>query len=291
MTVHENGKIKILIALAAVYLSWGSTYLAIRIALIDLPPFFMMGTRFFLVGVGLYVYLRIRGNAAPTREQWLNAAAIGAFMFLGGSAFVAYAEQWVSSGLAALVIATTPLWTVLFACFWGHRPARLEWVGLLLGFAGILLLNSGGDLRAHPAGAVALLLAAASWAFGSAWSLRLSFPAGMMAGAIQMICGGVVVLLAGFVMGERIITVPSWHSIGAVLYLAAVGSLVGFTAFLYLLKRVRPSLAMSYAYVNPVIAVALGVWLAGEKITGAGIVAMVVIVVGVILMAIGQKHS
>jgi drug/metabolite transporter (DMT)-like permease len=291
MAEHEKGKLKILMALAAVYLSWGSTYLAIRIALTELPPFFMMGIRFFLVGIGLYMYLRIRGSAAPTRRQWLNATAIGGFLFLGGSAGVAYAQQWVASGLAALVIGTTPLWTVLFACFWGHRPARLEWVGLLLGFAGILLLNSDGDLRTHPAGAAALLLAAASWAFGSAWSLRLSFPPGMMAGATQMICGGAVVLLVGFGIGERIVTVPTWHSLGAVLYLAVVGSLVGFTAFIYLLKRVRPALATSYAYVNPVLAVALGVWLAGEKITGTGITAMVVIVVGVVLLAIGQRHG
>jgi len=289
--IKKENRTGVIIALLAVYLSWGSTYLAIRVALDELPPFFMMGIRFFLVGVGLYCYLLLRGAAAPTLRQWANATAIGILLFLGGSAGVAYAEQWVATGLAALVIATTPLWTVLFAGIWGHRPSRLEWMGLALGFAGILLLNSGGDLRAYPAGAAALLLAAASWALGSAWSLHLSLPAGLMSGATQMICGGAVVLLVSFFSGERIEAVPTWHSLGAVLYLALFGSLVGFTAFIYLLKRVRPALATSYAYVNPVIAVALGVWFAGEKITGTGMTAMLVIVVGVIMVALGQRRT
>jgi len=291
MTERENGKIKILIALAAVYISWGSTYLAIRVALEDLPPFFMMGIRFFLVGIGFYVYLRIRGTAAPTIKQWAHATSIGGLLFLGGSGGVAYAEQWVASGLAALVIATTPLWTVLFAGIWKQWPARYEWIGLILGFAGILLLNLDGDLRAHPAGTAALILAAASWAFGSAWSLRLSLPSGMMSSATQMIGGGAIVLVFSIIAGERIAAVPTWRSLGAMAYLAVFGSLVGFTAYSYLLKKVRPALATSYAYVNPVIAVALGVWLAGEKITAIGIAAMIIIVTGVIIVAMGQRRD
>ncbi len=291
MTEQEKSKLKILIALAAVYLSWGSTYLVIRIALVELPPFFMMGIRFLLVGVGLYLYLRIRGATAPTGKEWLNATAVGGFLFLGGSAGVAYAEQWVASGLAALVIATTPIWTVLFAGIWKHRPSRLEWSGLLLGFLGILLLNLEGDLRAHPAGAIALLLAAASWAFGSAWSLHLALPKGQLSGATQMIGGGAIVLLVSILANERFDVVPTWRSLGALAYLAVFGSLIGFTAFLYLLKRVRPALATSYAYVNPIIAVALGAWLAGEKITLLGVSAMTIIIGSVVLLALGQKQE
>jgi drug/metabolite transporter (DMT)-like permease len=288
-TVDSNSG-RVMLALAAVYLSWGSTYLAIRIALSELPPLFMMGIRFFLVGIGLYVVLRFRGMPVPNRVQWGNATMIGGLLFLGGSAGVAYAEQWVDSGLAALVIATTPLWTVLCMGIWKEWPARLEWAGLVLGLIGIVILNLEGDLKASPLGAAALLIAAVSWAFGSAWSRQLELPPGMMAGAAQMIGGGALVLLCSLAMGEHIAAMPTVRSLGAVLYLAIVGSLVGFTAYMYLLGRVRPALATSYAYVNPIIAVALGVWFAQEKISLTEIVAMIVILAGVVLVVAGQRR-
>ena len=280
-----NNKIRVIIALIAVYISWGSTYLAIRIALQELPPFFMMGIRFFLVGVLLYVYLRLRGAPIPNGIQWLNSTIIGALLFLGGSAGIAYAEQWVPSGMAAIVIATTPLWTVLFTGIWNEWPTRSEWIGLILGFTGIMLLHFEGDLRATPLGAAALLVSAASWAFGSAWSRQLILPKGQMTGAVQMIMGGAIVLFASNIMGERLDVVPTWRSLSAVLYLAIFGSLVGFTAYIYLLNRVRPALATSYAYVNPIFAVALGVWLGGEKMTVVGLSAMLIILTGVVIVA------
>src|SRR5512143_1782259 len=144
---------RVLLALAAVYLSWGSTYLGIKFALESLPPLFLMGVRFFLFGIGIYVFLRLRGAPGPGRVEWWWSAVIGAFLMLGGSASVSYAEQWVASGLAALVLATTPLWTVLFAGIWGRWPNRLEWTGLVVGLGGVIVLNLSGDLRAHPAGA------------------------------------------------------------------------------------------------------------------------------------------
>lgn len=280
---------RVIAALAAVYLSWGSTYLGIKIALAELPPLFMMGIRFFLFGIGIYAYLRLRGAPNPSAREWLWSAVIGAFLMLGGSAGVAYAEQWVSSGIAALVIATTPLWTVLFAGIWKRWPNRLEWAGMLVGLVGIAVLNFEGDLKANPLGAILLILAAMSWAFGSAWSQHLKLPRGMMAGAAQMITGGAIVLIIGFSIGERVTAVPTWRSIGAVLYLGVVGSLVGFTAYTYLLSRVRPALATSYAYVNPVIAVLLGIWILGEQVHMSGLIAMVIIVMGVVLVAFGQR--
>lgn len=285
---ESSKKTNVTIALIAVYLSWGSTYLAIRIALDELPPIFMMGIRFFLFGIGFYVYLRLRGAPNPSLREWLRSAVIGAFLMLGGSAGVAYAEQSVASGLAALAIATTPLWTVLFAGIWKRWPNRFEWAGLLVGLAGIAVLNLEGDLKASPLGAMLLILAAMSWAFGSAWSQHLKLPKGMMAGAAQMITGGAIVLLLSVAIGEKIMAIPTWRSISAVLYLGIVGSLVGFTAYVYLLGRVRPALATSYAYVNPVIAVLLGMWILGERIHGAGMIAMVIILTGVILVMLGQ---
>jgi drug/metabolite transporter (DMT)-like permease len=285
----EKSSGRVLLALGAVYLSWSSTYLAIKFALEGLPPLFMMGVRFFLFGLGIYAWLRLRGAVRPTLREWWWSAVIGIFLMLGGSGGVAYAEQWVSSGLAALVIATTPLWTLLFAALWKHRPNRVEWLGLAVGFGGIVLLNLGGDLRANPVSAYLLVLAAMSWAFGSAWSRHVPLPRGMMAGAAQMIAGGAIVVLAGFASGERVTAMPPFSAIAAVIYLGVVGSLIGFTAYVYLLGRVRPALATSYAYVNPVLALLLGLWLGGEKISMLEVAAMGIILFGVVLVVLGQR--
>lgn len=288
-TEQVNRRGKILIALVTLYLAWSSTYLAIRISLEGFPPFFVAGSRYMLVGLGMYLYLQYKRVSVPTTAQWLGSLAVGTFLLLGGTGGVVYAEQWVGSGLAAMVLATTPLWTVLFAGIWKQWPRRYEWIGLALGIAGIFLLNLEGDLRAHPAGAALLVLSAASWSFGSVLSLRVPLPSGMMASAAQMLSGGFVVLLVGFVSGERITSMPSLRAVSAMIYLAVFGSLLGYTAYTYLLKTVRPSLATSYAYVNPVLAVLLGVWLGGEKISMTEVAAMPIILAGVVLVIIGQK--
>ena len=285
----KDTRVKVLIALLSVYFIWGSTYLAIRIALEGFPPFMMAAIRFLTTGIGLYIVLRIRGVPAPDRSQWKGAAIVGGLLLLGGNGGVVFAEQWVASGLAALGVATVPLWTVLFAGIWKRWPARLEWAGLLLGFTGIILLNFEGDLRASPAGAIALIIAAVCWAFGSAWSRHLSIPSGLMASAMEMIAGGALLLAASFLTGEKMNGFPAWHSVGALFYLMVFGSLIGFSAYTYLLSKARPALATSYAYVNPVIAVGLGVILAGERITTVGITAMLIIIAGVVMVMFGQK--
>lgn len=195
---------RVFAALLTLYIAWSSTYLAIRFSLESFPPFFVAGSRYMLVGAAMYLYLRRRGAPAPTRPQWLSASTVGAFLLMGGTGGVVYAEQWVGSGLAALVLATTPLWTVLFSGIWRQWPRRTEWIGIVLGLAGIVLLNLEGDLRAYPAGAVLLVLAAASWSFGSVLSTRLALPSGAMASASQMFTGGLVVLLASLLSGESI---------------------------------------------------------------------------------------
>jgi drug/metabolite transporter (DMT)-like permease len=287
--VQEPRATGVVAALIAVYLSWSSTYLAIRFAIEGLPPLLMMGTRFFVFGLVFYYWLRLRGAARPSLREWWWSTVIGVFLMLGGSAGVAYAEQWVASGLAALVIATTPLWTVLFAALWKHRPSRVEWTGLAVGLCGILLLNMGGDLRANPLGAAVLVIAAMSWAFGSAWSQHLPLPRGMMAGAAQMIAGGAVVLIVGFLSGERVTAMPPLRAVAAVVYLGIVGSLIGFTAYIYLLGKVRPALATSYAYVNPVLALLLGLWFGDERVGLPEVAAMSIILAGVVLVVLGQK--
>ncbi len=213
----------------------------------------------------MYAYLRWRGAPAPTLAQWASCFAVGTLLLLGGNGAVAYAEQTVASGIAALVVATVPLWTLLFAALWKKYPTRRELPGVLLGFVGMVVLNLAGNLRGSPTGAVILLLAPASWAFGSVWSWRLPLPAGMMNSAAQMLGGGLALMAMSFAMGEHLADVPSLKAVVALAYLVVFGSFVAFSAYPYLLHMVRPAVATSYAYVNPPIAVLLGVALAGER--------------------------
>jgi len=214
---------------------------------------------------------------------------VGTLLLLGGNGAVAYAEQTVASGIAALVVATVPLWTLLFAALWKKHPTRRELVGVVIGFAGIVVLNLDGNLRASPAGAVILLLASASWAFGSVWSWRLPLPGGMMTSAAQMLGGGFALMAVSFAFGERLEAVPSLKAAAALAYLVVFGSFVAFSAYLYLLHSVRPAVATSYAYVNPPIAVLLGVWLAGEHLSTQEMVGMGVILAGVVLVMVKRR--
>jgi drug/metabolite transporter (DMT)-like permease len=278
------------LALLAVYLIWGSTYLGIRVALEGFPPFLMAGVRFLFAGTVLYLVLRLRGAPTPSRAQWGGGALLGVLLLVFGNAGVTFAEQWVSSGLAALGVATVPLWAALFAGLLGRWPGKWEWVGLALGFLGIVLLNLEGDMRTNPAGALILLLAAASWAFGTVWSRRLTLPDGLMASAVEMLVAGALLLPIALITGERMSGPPPARALLALGYLI-VAALVAFSAYNYLLRRVRPALATSYAYVNPPVAVALGAGLAGERIGGSGLLAMLVILAGVGLVMLGRERT
>ncbi len=278
-------------ALAVVYLVWGSTYLAIRFALEGgWPPLLMAGFRFLLAGGLMYAFLRLRGVPPPTRAQWRNLGAM-AFLLLGlGNGMVCIAQQSVSSGLAAVAVASAPLWMGLFAAMRGERPVGAEWLGLAIGFAGVLWLNAGSSLTATPAGLVALLVAPAAWAWGSIWSRGRDLPSPFMSAAAQMLCAGAMLPLAGLALGERMQALPSWSGLLAVGYLVTFGSIVGFTAYVWLLHHVRPALAGSYAYVNPVIAVALGAWLAGERFNAQDTGAMLVVLMGVVAITLARSR-
>ncbi len=282
-------RVWVITALLSVYILWGSTYLAIRVALESFPPFFMAGFRFFVTGLLLYLALRLKGVKNPSWVEWAAGGVVGVLLLTGGNGGVVYAEQWIASSFAALGVATVPLWTVLFAGIWKRWPTRMEWAGIIVGFIGVVILNLEGDLRAHPAGAAALILAAVFWAFGSAWGRNLPLPSGLMAASVEMICGGSVFLLLSLFTGESLPASPSMRSVAALLYLMVFGALLGFSAYTYLINRVRPALATSYAYVNPVIAVTIGVLIAGEKVTAAGFAAMLVIVAAVMMVIFGRK--
>lgn len=279
------------LALTSVYLVWGSTYLAIRVGLEGYPPFLMGALRFLLASAVFYAVLRWRGHAAPTGAQWRNAAVMGLFMMLLGNGLVNLAEQTVSSGLAAIAVASMPLWAGLFGVLKGRHPSRGEWLGLVLGFAGVVWLNAGSAISANLTGMIALLLAPIAWAWGSVWSRDRDLPAPFMSTAAQMLCGGAAMLVVGLVLGERLHAMPPLNATLAVGYLAVFGSIVGFSAYVWLLHHVRPALATSYAYVNPPIAVLLGALLLGESVNLATIGAMAVILIGVLIISISKARA
>ncbi|TBV72561.1 drug/metabolite exporter YedA [Pseudoxanthomonas winnipegensis] len=289
-TSPRTGGLAVPAALLLVYVVWGSTYLGIRIALEHgVPPLLVTsGLRFVVAGALLFGVLRLRGVAVPTRAQWKNLVIMGALLLGMGNALVVLAETTVSSGLAAVAVASVPVWMGLFGLLRGQRATRIEWLGLMLGFAGVVWLNAGGTLTASPQGLVCLLLAPMAWAFGSVWSRGRDLPSPFMAAAGQMLCGGTLIMLAGWLRGERLHAVPPQEGVLAVVYLALFGSVIAFTAYVWLLHHVRPALAGSYAYVNPVIAVALGAWLAHERFTAHDLGAMAVILVGVVVITLAK---
>ena len=278
----------IAMALAAVYLIWGSTYLAIRFALEGgFPPFLLGGIRFLIAGGLMFAYLRLRGEAAPTRAQWRNLTVMGTLLLAGGNGMVNFAEQTVSSGLAAVAVASAPIWMGVFAMMRGDKPTRVEWIGIGVGFIGVLWLNMGGAISGSMQGLIALLIASIAWSFGSIWSRGRDLPSPFMAAAGQMLCGGVVMMIIALITGERM-DMPTPKALGAFAYLVVFGSIIGFTAYIWLLHNVRPALAGSYAYVNPAIAVVLGAWLAGERASTAELGAMLVILAGVVVITLAK---
>ncbi len=272
------------LALLSVYVVWGSTYFAMRVALETLPPFTMAGPRFLLAGGGMYAFLRLRGAPAPTRTEWLASAKIGVLLLTFGNGAVAIAEQSVSSSVAAVVVASMPIWAAAFARLAGLRASGREWLGLALGFSGVVLLNLGGGLLFDARGLV-LLMAPVAWAAGSVMSGKLPLPKGAMATATQMVVGGVTLVALAIATGERVLQVPSARSLAAVLYLTLFGSVLAFTAYSWLLRNVRPVLATSYAYVNPLVAVVLGYAYGGETVTVMTLAAAAVSLAGVALIA------
>ena len=282
---------RVLLALVLVYVIWGSTYLGIRWALEGgFPPFLLGGIRFITAGVLMFVVLRWRGMPAPTRNQWGNAAMMGVLLLLLGNGMVNLAEKTVPSGIAAVGVASMPLWMGVFAAMRGARPNTLEWIGLVVGFLGVLWLNSGNSLMSAPLGLLALLIAPIAWAFGSIWSRGRDLPSPFMGAAAQMICGGLVMCVVGALLGEHFVAMPTFSGLAAFFYLIVFGSIIGFTAYIWLLHHVRPALASSYAYVNPAIAVALGAWLAGERFGMHELVAMGVILFGVVAITLAKSY-
>ncbi len=284
MLNNKNQTLLIIAALFCTYFIWGSTYLAIKFGIESFPPFLMAGVRFTVAGLILFAIMRFLGAPNLTKKQWLAATAIGILLPAIGNGTVTYVQQNVSSSVAALSIATAPIWMAIFSSFWGHHISRQEWLGIAIGLCGIVLLNLGGSLHGDYRSAGLLIFAAASWSLGSVWGKHLALPIGLMAPASQMFTGGVALLVFSALQNENWptqITTKSWY---AMLFLVVLGSLVAYSAYQYLLKNVRPLVASSNTFINPLVAFALGIWLAGETVTSTEYVALGVILIGVFLV-------
>lgn len=288
-------KTKLWLALLALYIVWGSTYLAIRFAVETFPPFLQASLRFLISGAILFIWRYAAGDQKPTASQWKATAIVGTFLLLGGNGLVSLAEKTVPSGIAALVIATSPFWLVLFEAFrsGGVKPARLSILGLVIGFGGVFLLIGPASITgAHepiePFGAILLLTAPVLWSMGSIYAKGADMPkSGLLSTGMQMLMGSVSLFIVsvvtgelnGFSLGE--VSMRSWWGL---IYLITFGSLVGFVSYGYLLHNAPVSLMSTYAYVNPVMAVFLGWLLAGELLNTRIAVASAIIIGSVILI-------
>jgi drug/metabolite transporter (DMT)-like permease len=292
---------QIIAAFASIYLVWGSTYLAIRYAIETIPPFVMGGARFLVSGALLYAWARCRGAPKPTRLHWRNALIAGAFLLLGGNGAVVWAEQYVPSGLTALLVSILPFWLVIIE--WTRPPRRqpsgLVLVGLVLGFIGIIVLigpgNIGGDGDIPLLGALVLILGSLSWAIGSFWSRDAKLPeSGLLTTGMEMLGGGTLLLIVGALSGELvdfdIYRVSKASAIG-LLYLITFGSLIGFTSYIWLLDKVSPARLGTYAYVNPIVAVLLGWAIAGESLTVRTGVAAAIVICAVALITSARSAT
>lgn len=276
-------------ALFALYIIWGSTYFAISIGVASWPPLMMAGVRFLSAGIVLFIFLLATGHRLPAPKPLLNAALIGVLLLAIGNGMVTVAEhQHVPSGIAAVMVATVPLFTLCFSRFFGIATRKLEWMGIAIGLAGIVLLNSGGNLSGNPWGALMILIGSLSWAFGSVYGSRITLPSGMMAGAIEMLAAGIVLMAASLLSGERLTTMPDLRGFLAVGYLSVFGSIIAINAYMYLIRNVTPAVATSYAYVNPVVAVLLGTSFNGENLSAVEWLALAIIIAAVVLVTLGK---
>ncbi len=293
-------KLKIWIALLTVYIFWGGTYLFIHFAVETIPPFIMAGSRFLLAGAILYIWRRLAGDPAPTRAQWLRAAAVGLLLLLGGNGLLSLAEQHVASGISSLIIGSVPLWMTTIEALrpGGVRPKWLGILGLVIGFGGIALLVApsltGGKLViAPPLGIITLLFAAFFWSLGSIYSRVAHLPESvLLTTGMEMLAGGLGLYLAGAFTGEwRLlvlaqISARSWF---AMLYLVLFGSMAGYTAYAWVLRAAPVSLVSTYAYVNPLVAILLGSLFAQETLTVHVLVSAAIIIGSVVLINLSRR--
>ncbi len=294
---------RVVIAFTAVYTIWGSTYLAIRFTVETIPPLLSAGLRFLIAGLLMYLYSRFKQKQPrPGKQHWRSAFIVGGLMLLGGNGTIVCAQRYVPSGLTSLLVATVPLWMVLvqWLGFGGRKPAHGVFLGIAMGLTGVwfLMASNFSHLdagRIPPGGAMAILAASLSWSVGSVYSHKAPLPrAPILSTAIQMLAGGTLLLCAGLLKGEyELLNIAKFSakSVAAFIYLILIGSLIGYTAYIWLLKNVGVARTSTYAFVNPAVAVFLGCVFAGETLSPQTLLAGLFIIIAVILITTFHKKS
>jgi drug/metabolite transporter (DMT)-like permease len=274
----------IIACLLAVYILWGTTYYAIKVAITGFATFFFVGTRFVVAGGLLLLWQMLRGAPMPTLAQWRGAALVGCLLLLAGNGTVAMGEQWVSSGAAVALISSVPLTTAAWSCLFGKRPARLEWLAMAVGTAGIAVMLLGHDLRASPLGVGVVLGGSICWSLGTVLARRVEVPPGATGFGAEMLCAGIAGFIVSAIAREPWVfstAIKPWAAWG---YLVVFGSLIGFSAFRFLVERVSATLATTYAYVNPPVALLVGWWLGHEQFSNQLLLGLPVVLGAVALL-------
>ena len=297
-SINRPDRVKLVMAFFFIYFIWGSTYLAIVYAIDTIPPFIMAGIRFTLAGAILFIFLKLRGIPTPGLKQFWQLSVVGTFLFLGGNGLVVWAEQYIASGLAALLVALLPLWMIALDWLWagGPPPTLRGCLGITMGIVGVIVLLDPGQLATtniHMSGAMMTLLASILWAIGSIYSKKFSQPESIfMSAACQMIGGGIAILLTSLILGEWSHFSPteiSTVSVAAFCYLLFFGSIVAISSYVYLLKHASAASVSTYAFVNPAIAIFLG-WVIADEVINLHIISgAMIILAGVVLVITAQN--
>ncbi len=266
------------------YAVWGSVFLANRFSLESFPPFMLNAIRFLSAGIFLYILLRVKGEEGLNLRGWLESFLVGGMLFIGGAGLLCVGQQWVASGLSATLLATTPLWTVLFVGIWDKLPSPMEWAGMVIGIGGVALLNLEKGISGNPLGAVVILTASVVWALGSVMNNRFKELGKPIASATEMIAGGILLLIISVTAGERISWPIAPKAVWGMFHLVVFASIIGFTLYRFMLRTVRPALATSYTLINPIIATVLGALFAGESVSLIAVAAIAVVLAGVALV-------
>lgn len=281
---------QILLALFSIYFIWGATDLGNRFALESYPPFLLVALRLLLAMIILLGFLKVRGVPFPPTKQIFIALVIGGLMFGGRAGLVALARQeGLGRGIILLGEATVPLWAMVFAFFLGYRPGKLEIAGLVIGIFGMAILYMGSGMQFQPFGVILLLFSPMFWALGSMISTRVSIPQGFMGTAFQMVGGCISMFVLSFLKGEQFPANPTVGATLALILLSVFGTLIAFTAYMYLIQIVSPGLATSYSYVNPIVVIVLGAIVLGEAFPSTGIPAIIVIFISIVLIMLGRS--
>ena len=277
--------------LFCVYVIWGTTYYALKVGLEGVGPYFLIGTRFIVAGALTMGWLCLRGQPLPTLRQWGGAALLAFLLLVVSLGNVTVAERWVTSGAAVALVTLTPLTVALWSVAFGSRPKALEWVAIILGAAGTLVMVMGEDLRARPLGTTLILIGIASWSLGTVLSRRIETPPGAMGFAAEMLTGGLMALVLSVVFREPWTFAPSERVWWAWSYLVVFGSLIGFSAYRYLVDQVSPTLATSYAYVNPLVGLLVGWGLGHESFSANVLIGLPIVLASVGSLAWTQFHE